>query len=386
MRLNRLINMLLFEPNICSNRLMQYNWQQSDWPDFCYDVTAVQDDLFAFADKSGQVSGLLKALPDQAQSEAILDVMIAEAIKTSEIEGEYLSRPDVASSIRNQIGLNAAPEPVKDLAAKGAAELMVSVRETWGEKLTQKRLFDWHRMMLQGAPRIKVGAWRTHAEPMQVVSGALGKSVVHFEAPPSAQVPKEMRAYIGWFNESRSSIKSAPIRSALAHLYFESIHPFEDGNGRIGRALSEKALSQGLDRPVLLSLSKTIEANRHAFYDALKASQRSNEVTDWLIYFVRLILDAQMDAEEQINFVLRKTRFFDCHEGHLSERQLKVIRRMLEEGHDGFRGGINASKYGSLTRVSKATATRDLQALVERGVLLPVGGGRSQRYELSLRS
>lgn len=363
---------------------MRYNWQQEDWPHFRYDPAVVQDDLLAFADKAGQVSGALKGLPEGTRTEAIIDLMIAEAIKTSAIEGEVLSRPDVMSSIRNQLGLTTPPEPVRDRASQGAAELMISVRNTWDEPLSKKRLFDWHRMLLQGERRVLIGAWRTHEEPMQVVSTSLSHPKVFFEAPPSDQVAAEMTAYLHWFNESRTTIRQGPVRAALAHLYFESIHPFEDGNGRIGRALSEKALSQGLGRPALLSLSRTIETNKRDYYDALMQAQKSNEVTPWLIYFVGAVLDAQTAALEQIDFVLKKTRFFDRHKDSLSERQLKVIRRMLDEGPEGFEGGINASKYVGLTKVSKATATRDLQQLAELGVLLPVGGGRSTRYQLNL--
>lgn len=180
----------------------------------------------------------------------------------------------------------------------------------------------------------------------------------------------------------KQEIKPAPVRSAIAHLYFESIHPFEDGNGRIGRALSEKALSQGLGHPVLLSLSKTIEANKKKYYDALKTAQCFNEVTRWITYFVHTVLEAQHDAEKQIDFVLKKTRFFDRYADQLDERQLKALRRMLEEGPQGFAGGINAGKYIEITGVSKATATRDLQYLQDIGILQRIGAGHSARYEL----
>jgi len=366
------------------NRLTMYNWQRSDWPQFRYDVSGVETALLEFADKAGQINGILMSLPEGTQTEAIMDVMIAEAIKTSEIEGQYLSRPDVKSSIRNQLGLNERLEKVKDPASAGAAELMVTVRQTWKEPLTKEMLFSWHRMLMKGERRLAVGEWRKHKDPMQVVSGAIGHEKVHYEAPPSEQIPKEMAAFIQWFNTSAQEIKQAPVRSALVHLYFESIHPFEDGNGRIGRALSEKALSQGLKRPALLSLSRAIEDHKKAYYDALEKAQKSNEVTGWIRYFVGMALDAQIATEKQVNFILRKARFFDLHHDRLSDRQKKVVQRMLEEGPDGFEGGMNARKYGAITKASKATATRDLQALVEMGVLVPVGGGRSTRYDLSL--
>lgn len=363
---------------------MKYNWQQADWPNLRYDLIAVEADLLAFADKAGQASGVLKALPEGARNEAIMDVMISEAVKTSEIEGQYLSRKDVMSSIRNQLGFNTVAEKVRDKASQGTAELMVNVRTTWDKPLSQRMLFDWHKMLFKGESADWVGKWRKGDEPMQVVSGAIGKEKIHYEAPPSDRIKDEMKAFVQWLNKSRNEITHAPVRSALAHLYFESIHPFEDGNGRIGRAISEKALSQGLGRPALLSLSRTIEANKKAYYGALETAQKSNEVTEWIIYFARMVLEAQNDAEKLVDFVLRKTRFFDQHRDQLNQRQLRVIQRMLEEGPDGFQGGMNARKYISLTKTSKATATRDLQALVALGIFIPKGGGRSAGYEMAL--
>ena len=193
-----------------------------------------------------------------------------------------------------------------------------------------------------------------------------------------------MKGFISWFNESQNIIKKPIIRSAIAHLYFESIHPFEDGNGRIGRAVAEKALSQSIGRPVLFSLSKSIEGNKNDYYEALKAAQRSNEITDWINYFVKTVLDAQIDAEQEIEFTLKKTKFFDQHKDELNDRQLKVVRRMLQEGHQGFAGGMNARKYVSIASTSKATATRDLQDLVQKGIFKPLGGGRSTRYDINI--
>jgi Fic family protein len=315
---------------------------------------------------------------------AVIELMIAEAMKTSEIEGEYLSRQDVASSIRNQMGIFTREEIVKDLRAKGVADLMVEVRNSWDSPLSDKVLFDWHRLLMQGSNTVASGRWRKLGEPMQVVSGSVVNPIVHFEAPPSKRVPKEMAAFINWFNKSRKLIPQGPVRSALAHLYFESIHPFEDGNGRIGRALAEKAVSQQLGRPAMISLSKVIQSNKKAYYEALETAQRSNEVTEWIQYFVGVILEAQVEARANVEFILRKAKFFDCHKHTLSERQLKVVRRMLDEGPAGFDGGMNARKYVSLTRVSKATATRDLQDLLEKGVLNSEGGGRSTRYGLNI--
>ncbi|MEC4681025.1 MAG: Fic family protein [Nitrospirota bacterium] len=373
---------------MCYNQLMTYNWQQKDWPEFTYDLTPVEDALLAFAEKTGQASGLLKGLPEDMQTEAIIDLMVAEAIKTSEIEGEYLSRKDVMFSIRKNLGLGLDGDQVSDKRAEGAAALMIDVRKSYAERLTKDKLLAWHRMIMKGSLGKKTGAWRSHAEPMQVVSGVIGKVKIHFEAPPSAGVSKEMTRFIKWFNETGPGgpreIKKPAARSAITHLYFETIHPFEDGNGRIGRALSEKALSQGIGRPILLSLSRSIEASRKRYYKALQAGQKSNEISAWMTYFVNLILEAQIQAEEQIDFTLKKVKFFDRFKEQLNERQLRVVRRMMEEGPKGFKGGMKAKKYISITHTSKATATRDLQDLVEKDALQTTGGGRSTQYEVNL--
>jgi len=367
---------------------MTYNWQLKDWPDFSYDLSKLDDVLYDITSRISRVSGVLEGLTESIRTEALIDMMVFEAVKTSEIEGEYISRRDVMSSIRNNLGLNTQVEQVKDKRAKGAAELMLCVRDGYDKKLDQEMLFDWHKILMQGARRVKIGEWRDHVEPMQVVSGLIGKEVVHYEAPPSDIVPVEMNQFIRWFNDTAplgsDAIKKTAVRAAIAHLYFETIHPFEDGNGRIGRAISEKALSQGFGFPVLLSLSKTIESNKNAYYDNLKAAQRSNEITTWITYFVGVILDAQGDAEKQIDFTLKKAKLFDRYETQMNERQLKVVRRMLESGLEGFEGGMSAKKYIKIAKTSKATATRDLQDLSEKGILMPIGAGRSTRYDVKL--
>ncbi|MEM8937946.1 MAG: Fic family protein [Bacteroidota bacterium] len=363
---------------------MRYNWQQKDWLNFQYQTINIEDKLYDFAQRTGRISGVLAGLSEAEQTEAMINLMVSEAIKTSEIEGEYLSRNDVMSSIRRNLGLNPELPLTKDKRAEGAAELMLAVRNDFLKPLTSSILFEWHSMLMKGNTQIQVGQWRTHEEPMQIISGGMGREVVHFEALPSKKVSAEMDGFIKWFNASQGEIKKPIIRAAIAHLYFETIHPFEDGNGRIGRALAEKALSQSIGRPVLFSLSKSIEGNKKAYYDALQRAQRSNEITDWIKYFVKTVLDAQIDAEQEIEFTLKKTKFFDEHKHELNERQQKVVRRMLDEGHQGFNGGMNARKYVSLAKTSKATATRDLQDLVVKGIFKPIGGGRSTRYEFNI--
>jgi Fic family protein len=368
---------------------MAYNWQQEDWPDFTYQLADIEEFLFSIAEETGHIGGILKALPENVKTETLINIMVAEAMKTSAIEGEYLSRPDVMSSIKNNLGLNEKPEEVKDKRARGAGQLMVTARNSYTQPLTEEMLFDWHTILLGDSKRIKVGGWRTHDEPMQVVSGPVGKEKIHYEAPPSSKVPVEMKQFIKWFNDTapagRYEIKKAPVRSAIAHLYFESIHPFEDGNGRIGRAIAEKALSQTIGRPVMMSLSQTIEVDRKSYYDALGKAQRKNEITDWIKYFVHVIYQAQISARELIDFTLRKTKFIDYFKKILNERQMKAMLRMLESP-EGFEGGMTARKYGSITKTSKATATRDLQEMAEFGALLPAGAGRSVHYIVNLQS
>lgn len=382
---------VIFEPNKLYNRLMvTYNWQQTDWPQFKFILDGAEDNLILFSEKLGRVSGILDAWSEETRMEALVDIILAEAIKTSEIEGEYPDRKDVLSSIRKNLGLHGSVEYIRDKSAAALGDLMIDVRKSCKEPLSETKLFAWHKMLLGEIKHITAGKWRTHEDPMQVISGPMGKEKIHFEAPPSSQVPELMNGFIKWFNDSapggKSEIKKAPARAAIAHLYFESIHPFEDGNGRIGRAIAEKALSQTIGRPVMLSLSRTIEAHKNDYYTSLEKAQRSNEITAWVEYFVKTCLDAQTEAERQIDFTLQKTKFFDKYKDQLNERQRTVINRMLEEGPDGFEGGMNARKYIGITRTSKATATRDMQQLLELGAFILAGkaGGRSTSYRVNL--
>ena len=367
-----------------------YNWQQPDWPLFTFSLKNVEDNLLLFSEKVGRVSGIVEALPEKSRTEALVEIILVEAIKTSAIEGEYPNRKDILSSIRKNLGIHTGDEHIKDKSAEGLGNLMISVRKTYQEPLTESSLFLWHKMLLGENKTISVGKWRSHEDPMQVISGPIGKEKVHYEAPPSLEVPQHMKAFLKWFNDTspggNHEIKKAPVRAAIAHLYFETIHPFEDGNGRIGRAIAEKALSQTIGRPVMLSLSRTIESNKKAYYTYLEKAQRSNEITGWIEYFVQTTLDAQIEAEKQIDFTLRKAKFFDQYKNQLNERQYTVINRMLKEGPDGFEGGMNAKKYIGITKTSKATATRDLQQLLEIGAIVLNGkaGGRSTSYKVNL--
>ncbi len=368
----------------------KYNWQLPDWPNFRYDLSQFLETLVTIAEKTGLANGKIYHLNENLQSEALVNFIVEEAIKTSEIEGEYLSRTDVRSSIINKLGLHQAKIRVNDQRAQGIAELLLNIRDTFQQPLTEETLFNWHLMLMSGSynPNLRVGYWRTDEEPMQIVSGTHDRWIVHFEAPPSSIVPDQMQKFLQWFNDTapnrKNSINFPPIRAAIAHLYFESIHPFADGNGRIGRAIAQKALFQGFGYPALLSLSQVIEANKKNYYNALHEASRSNEITKWLQYFINVVLQAQIDVEKQINFILKKSTYFKKFEAKLNSRQLKVIQRMLKEGIDGFEGGMSAKKYTKIANTSKASATRDLQDLVTKGALIQIGEGRSVRYELNI--
>ena len=374
-----------FEPNNPYIWLMIYNWQHQDWPNFIYENSAEGTQIVKYSVNTGELSGLASGLKSDSKAELMINMLVAEAIKTSEIEGEYFSREDVYSSIEHNLGLKSNRNS-KSLKAKGISELVVYVHQRFIKPLGKQEILNWHKILMQGYRNINRGKWRSGALPMQIVSGTIGKEKVHFEAPPSSRVPKEMQVFMQWFNSTRpgkaDEITNPIIRAAVAHIYFESIHPFEDGNGRIGRAIAEKALSQGIGQPVLFSLSKSIEKNKNQYYNALKQAQRTLDLTKWIHYFTNLVLDAQETAKQEIRFIIKKTQFYDDHGDQLNERQAKVIKRMMKSQR--FEGGMTAKKYMSITKVSKATATRDLQILFEQGILVRSGGGRSVSYQVNI--
>jgi Fic family protein len=317
----------------------------------------------------------------------VLDVMTDEAMKTSQIEGELLNRDSVQSSLRREFGLETEARRIPP-AERGIAEMMMALYRDFAAPLTEHVLSDWHRMVLNGRSDVEaVGRYREHEDAMQVVSGPLHKPNVHFEAPPSPAMRQEMGQFLDWFAACGPGGKT-PLtgltRSGLAHLYFVSIHPFEDGNGRIGRAISEKALSQAIGQPSLIALSQTIQRKRSAYYDALEAANKGNEITDWLVYFAQTVLEAQEHSLALIDFLLEKTRFHDRFRGRLNPRQEKAIARMFREGLEGFKGGLSAANYITITDTSRATATRDLQELVALGAMGQTGTLRSTRYHLIL--
>ena len=358
-----------------------YNWRHKNWPDFKFNSASIDKDLMKFMLKAGELKGIISALPEAISTETIIQIMVSEAIKTSEIEGEVINRIDVMSSIRKNLGLPISQEP-KDKNAIGLSQLLIDVRNTYKEALSESKILAWHKLLMGNNKRINAGRWRKGNAPMQIISGSASDPKIHFEAPPSKSISKEMKRFIEWYN--KSEISSPIIKAAVAHLYFESIHPFEDGNGRIGRALAEKSLSQGFENPIMFSISKSIEKNRSDYYKALQHAQQRLEITKWIEWFASIIITAQDDAEKTIQFTIKKVKFFDKHNKGLNERQRKVINRILEEGINGFKGGMNVKKYISITDTSKATATRDLQELAEMNVFTIKGAGRSTSYEIKI--
>ena len=365
---------------------IMYNWQQEEWAEFVYNENIADEFAQKIAENIGEVSGMQKSFDLQKQQENLIKIIISEAQKTSEIEGEMISRQDLMSSIRKKLGLAAGKERIKDKRAENVALLMLQVRDDFRKKLSEKIIKNWHSILFADSKHVNAGKYRKGDEPMQILSGGIGREIVHYEAPPSVRVPAEMKQFVKWYNafKTNGNIQRIIIKTAITHLYFESIHPFEDGNGRIGRALIEKCLSESLDKPVLMSVSTAIEKSKTAYYTALKNSQDKLQIDSWLVYFAKMLLEAQQITINIISFSIKKTHFFDKHQKQLSERELKAINKMFDAGAEGFAGGMTAKKYVSINKTSKATATRDLQHLSEIGAFIEQGSGRSVCYQLNL--
>jgi Fic family protein len=365
-----------------------YNWQLTNWPNFEYNPALFDKEEQAFNALISKNSSIEDLLENSDQKESIINILVKEALKTSEIEGEMISRIDLISSIKKKLGYTTDVKVVKDKRSVGIALAIINSREQFKAELTASMMFGWHKDIFMHNTYIQVGKWRDHDEPMQIVSGAIGREKIHFEAPPSEKVPQEMQKFIQWFNAShpknKNGIKNGLIRSAIAHLYYESIHPFEDGNGRIGRILAEKVLSQHINTPILMSLSSVIERDKKGYYDGFKKAQKSLQINAWIKYFAKVILDAQVEFYDLVRFTVRKTRLIDKIKPIIDTKQLKVILKMLDQENEEFVGGMNAKKYQSITKASKATATRDLADLVKKNILKSFGGGRSTNYQVNL--
>jgi Fic family protein len=366
---------------------MRWNWQRPEWPHFTWHSARLTKAEERFLVGSGMFAGIVRRLDDADKDQLAVESMSTEAITTSEIEGEILDRDSVQSSIRRQLGLATDHRRVKP-AEQGIAEMMVDLHRSFAQPLSDDILFAWHRMIARGRTDLKdVVRYRIHEDLMQIVSGSLHEPKVHFEAPPSADMPREMRRFIEWFNRTApggADPLPAVTRAGLAHFYFVCIHPFEDGNGRVSRALTEKVLAQALGRPTMMALAATILSKRKGYYDALERNNTEIEITDWLLWFAATVIEAQHRTIALIEFLIDKARLLDRVGGLLNERQKKALLRMLREGPDGFRGGLSAGNYISITGAPTATATRDLADMVAKGALFREGERRHARYHLNI--
>jgi Fic family protein len=366
---------------------MTWNWQRPEWPDFTWNPDLLRRAEEQFLLGGGMFAGTFAHLSADDKDQLVIEALSTEALTTSEIEGEMLDRQSVQSSIRRQLGLAADQRRVKP-AEQGIAEMTVDLYRSFNEPLSDDVLFAWHGMLMNGRRDIRnIGGYRTHDEPMQVVSGAIHDPKVHFEAPPSAVVPREMKQFITWFNATAPSGPSplpALTRAGIAHIYFESIHPFEDGNGRVGRAIAEKALAQGLGHPPLTILDMTILAKQKAYYEALEHNNTEIELTEWLRWFAGVSIEAQRRTTAMIEFLLDKTKLLDRLKGELNDRQEKALLRVFREGPKGFEGGLSAGNYVTITGASAPTATRDLADMVEKGALVRSGERRHARYRANV--
>jgi len=366
---------------------MAWNWQQPDWHTFTWDRSRLAAAEQQFLVGGGVLVGTAKHLGTEERDQLMIEAMSSEALTTSEIEGEILDRASVQSSVRRQLGLSTDARRVRP-AEQGIAEMMVDLYRSFADPLSTEMLFRWHRMVMSGRRDLKdIGQYRTGAAPMQVVSHALYEPRVHFEEPPSSQMESEMAQFFAWFHRTGPRGEDplpALTRAGIAHLYFERIHPFEDGNGRIGRAISEKSLAESLGQPTLTALAAAILARRKAYYEALEAANKNNEVTAWLAWFAGVAIEAQHRTIALVEFLIDKARLLDCLKGQLNERQEKALQRMFREGPEGFQGGLTAGKYSTITGASPATVTRDLADLVERGALVRAGERRHARYDLAV--
>ncbi len=363
-----------------------YNWQHQDWANYIYNEQVVNKYALQLAELMGEVVGMFNTIESREQQNEIIGLMISEALKTSSIEGEMLSREDLMSSIRKQLGLDGKIKNIRDKRAENVAQLMLKVRDNYTAVLSEEMIKDWHKVLFDGSKYINAGNYRKGAEPMQIISGAFGRETVHYEAPPSEAIPKEMKHFIKWYNnfKTENNILKVIVKAAIAHLYFESIHPFEDGNGRIGRALIEKCLAESLDRQIILSVSTAIDEDKKSYYSKLNKASQTLKIDDWLIYFAKLLVNAQQNAINVIRISIRKTQFFDTYSSMLNKRQTKVLQKMFDNGAENFKGGMTARKYISIAKTTKTTATRDLQELVAFKIFTRCGDGRSTHYILKL--
>ncbi|MFA5904394.1 MAG: Fic family protein [Desulfobacula sp.] len=369
---------------------MKYIWQRKSWPNLTFDSAKLLNPLGNIRFSQGALITRIKALGFEIQQTARADVLVEEALKTSEIEGEKLDPDAVRSSVGRRLGLpDAGLKAVRDQKAEGLVEILLDATVHYSTQMTLERIWGWHAALFptgySGMVKISAGQWRNDVKgPMQVVSGPIGQEIIHFEAPPAKKLDKEMQAFISFVNTEDQL--DGIIRAGLAHIWFVTIHPFDDGNGRIARTLTDMLLARDENNPKrFYSLSSQIMAERSEYYEILKATQKgTGDITEWLKWFLECMNRAILNSNTVLKRVMTKARFWhEFAQTRLNERQTKVINRLLDEGAKGFEGGLKNKKYMGIAHTSRATAQRELADLVNKGILIKLsGGGRSAGYDL----
>ena len=360
-----------------------YNWEHPDWPNFRYDGKDYTAQINSYVATVEELQASIASLAAEDARTYFLERLVEEAASTSSIEGEIMSRQDLMSSVMNNLNIGVGGIEVKDLRARAIGQQIVLNRETYVRPLTETALKYWHELLL-GYDRTLhvVGDYRRGSSPMRIVSGPSYKQKVHFEAPPATNVPVEMERFVGYCNTSTAKTVHPVLKAGVAHLYFESIHPFEDGNGRIGRAILEKLLSQHLGTFVPYSISHAIGSNCKAYYAALRESSSSLDISPWLAYYCQILIKAVEYADTLVGFSLQKQRYFKQFASQLDPHHRKAIDKMFATGPAGFQGGMTTRKYMRINRVAQATAARALRYLTSIGALTQQGAGRSTHYLL----
>ena len=367
---------------------MPWTWQLPDWPRYRWDRTRLGVLEEQFLHESGRRVGAFVHLTEDQQTGLRVDWLTTEAIETSAIEGEILDRDSVRSSIRRHFGLTPDRRKASPAEAR-VAEMMIDLYHGFDRPLSHETLWGWHRVLMRDRPELAVvGGYRSHSDTMQVVSGPVGRQRVHYEAPPSHELPAEMDLFLNWYRGSGEVATALPAltRAGMAHLYFVHIHPFEDGNGRIARALAQKALAESLGEPSAIALSRMVNQRRRAYYDHLSHAGRSLEIADWLEWFAETTLAAQRWSERRVIRSIEQGQLFDRLGDQLNPRQEKVLRRLFRAEPEGFEGGLSAGNYQRITGAAASSTTRDLADLVRKGALRRTGSRRHTRYWLDLPS
>lgn len=366
-------------------------WQQPQWPAFQWQPDQLAESLHKCAHLQARLLRKVASLSDEQRRQSMLDALLQNIITSSAIEGETLNAGSVRSSLARRLGVEEPKASHTSARSEGLADLMLDAIAQPDHPLTLERLLHWHELLFPNQDTtlahrpLHVGSLRGD-EPMQVVSGRLDRPTVHFEAPPREGLEQQLTTFIDWFNGDSRTLDPL-LRAGLTHLWFVTLHPFDDGNGRLTRALTDLALAQGEHQAIrFYAMSASILENRQSYYRILEQTQKgTHDVTPWLVWFLQTLLAALEQALATIDRVLDKARFWQTHrQTPLSVEQLKVVNRLLDGGAKGFEGGISAAQYQAVTKVSKATATRHLADLLEKGVLEKLsGGGRSTRYRIA---